>query len=229
MQPYVDQYRPSFSPPTSFSPEKPINVNIRQKKMAESQNSSGSSSDKDSLMSNDRNIATAMPKCDNKATEMDIPSIDDDDDDDADGSEHLPPSEEENGSSNGNTKTTEHEVMKPSHNEQCSNVESRQQPKTIRNIMMALKEGKVRDATSPMRGSRVKSGGVSTQKINPETLSNSKLPKPTFIAPSLKANLESPNVALAKATPDSSKRIPGSHHLKHQVPYHLKLSKYQLL
>nr|KYP68676.1 Serine/threonine-protein kinase Nek5 [Cajanus cajan] len=205
LQPYVDQYRPSFSPPTTCSPEKPISaVNDPRKNMAESQNSNSSSSDKDSLMSNEKNIATAVPKCDNKATETDQISIDDDG------------SDEENGSSNAiaNTKTAEQEVMKPSHNEHHSNVESKQ-PKTIRNIMMALKEGKVREATSPMRGNRIKPGGVPTQKISTETLS--KLPKPNFIAPSVKPNLDSPTVALARATPDSAKRMQGSHHSKHQL------------
>lgn len=220
LQPYVDQYRPSFAPPTAFSPEKPISaVNDPKKNMAESHNSSGSSSDKDSLMSNERNIATAVPKCDSKATETVLASIDDD------SPEHLLASEEENGSSNANAQTAEQEAMKPYHNEQCSNVEFKQ-PKTIRNIMMALKEGKVREATSPMRGNRVKAGAVSTQKTNTETIS--KLPKPTFIAPGLKPNLESPAVALAKATPDSAKQIQGSHHSKHQVHYILKLYKYQL-
>ncbi|KAJ1440748.1 Protein kinase domain [Sesbania bispinosa] len=209
LQPYVDQYRPSFSPPTACSPQKPISaVNDPRKNMAESQNSNSSSSDKDSLMPSERNIATSVPRCDNKATETDLASFDDD------GSEHPLPSEEENGSSNAHAKTAEHEVMKPFHNEQCSNIESKQ-PKTIRNIMMALKEGKVREATSPMRGNRIKAGGVSTQKINTETLS--KLPKPTIIAPGLKPNLESPTVSHAKATPDSGKRIQGSHHSKHQL------------
>ena len=87
--------------------------------------------------------------------------------------------------------------------------------------MMALKEGKVREATSPMRGNRIKPSGLSTQKISTETLS--KLPKPTFIAPSMKPNLESP-AALARASPDPAKRMMGSHYPKHQVHYHLKLS-----
>lgn len=211
MQPYVDQYRPSFSPPTYCSPEKPISaVHDPRKNMAESQNSNSSSSDRDSLMSNERNTATAVPKCDNIATETDVTSIDDD------GPEHLQPSEEENGSSIANAKTAEQEMMKPSHNEQCSNVESKQ-PKTIRNIMMALKERKGRETTSPMRGNRIKAGGIPTQKINTDTLS--KLPKPIFGSPGLKPNLESPTVALAKATPDPAKRIQGLHPSKHQVQY----------
>ncbi|XP_027346850.1 serine/threonine-protein kinase Nek5 isoform X2 [Abrus precatorius] len=203
LQPYVDQYRPSFSPPIA-SPEKPISAaNDPRKNMAESQNSNSSSSDRDNLMPNEKNIATAVAKCENKTTETDITSIDDD------------VSDEESRSSNANAKTAEQEVMKPSHSEHYSNVESKQ-PKTIRNIMMALKEGKVRETTSPMRGNRIKAGGASSHKINTETLS--KLPKPNFLAPSLKPNLESPpTVAPAKATPDSAKRIHGSHHFKHQL------------
>ncbi|XP_058729678.1 serine/threonine-protein kinase Nek5-like [Vicia villosa] len=192
LQPYVDQYRPSFAPLTAFSPEKPISsVNDTKKHMAESQNSTSSSSDKDSLMSIERNIATTMattPTSDSKATEIDVALINDD--------------------------GSEQEAIKSSHNEQCSNVESKQ-PKTIRNIMMALKEGRGRDATSPMRGSRVKAVGVSAQKVNTEVLS--KLPKPTIISPGLKANLESPGVPLVKATPDSAKRIQGSYHSKLQL------------
>ncbi|KAK7263449.1 hypothetical protein RJT34_31039 [Clitoria ternatea] len=204
LQPYVDQYRPSFSPPTACSPEKPISaVNSSRKCMAESQNSNSSSSDKDSLMSNEKRIATPVSKCDNKLTETDLTSFDDDG------------LEEENGSSNANTKTAEPEVMKPSHNEQYSNVEPKQ-PKTIRNIMMALKDGKGRETASPMRGNRIKASAVSTQKMNTETVS--KLPKPNFIAPSLKPNSESPpTVTLAKATLDSAKRTPGSHHSKFQL------------
>ncbi|KAI5388661.1 serine/threonine-protein kinase Nek5 [Lathyrus oleraceus] len=192
LQPYVDQYRPSFAPQTAFSPEKPLSsVNDTKKHMAESQNSTGSSSDKDSLMSIERNIATETTttlKSDSKATEIDVALINDD--------------------------GSEQEAIKSSHNEQCSNVESKQ-PKTIRNIMMALKEGRGRDATSPMRGSRVKAVGVSTQKVNTEVLS--KLPKPTFISPGLKPNLESPAVPLVKATLDSAKRIQGSYHSKLQL------------
>ncbi|OIW08468.1 hypothetical protein TanjilG_03144 [Lupinus angustifolius] len=213
LQPYVVQYRPSFNPPPiSRSPEKPISSAHRPRKnKAESQNSNSSSSDKDSLMLNERNIGTSVPKCDNKGTDTDATLIDDD------GSEHRLPCEEESSASNtnANTKSVEQKVMKPSHNGQCSNIGTKQ-PKTIRNIMMALKEEKVRETTSPMRGTRVKAGGLPTQKINTETLS--KLPKPIFDSPCSKPNLESPSAALAKATPDSAKRIPGSHPSKHQLP-----------
>ncbi|KAE9616774.1 hypothetical protein Lal_00034767 [Lupinus albus] len=213
LQPYVVQYRPSFNPPPiSRSFEKQISyVHRPRKNKAESQNSNSSSSDKDSMMLNERNIATAVPKCGNKGTDTDATSIDDD------GSEHLLPREEESSANNTNadTKEAEQKVMKPSHNGQCSNIDAKQ-PKTIRNIMMALKEENVRETTSPMRGSRVKAGGLPTQKINTEMLS--KLPKPIFGSPGSKPNLESPTAALAKATPDSAKRIPSSHPSKHQLP-----------
>lgn len=211
MHPYVDQYRSSFCPPTACSPEKPISaVRDPRKNMVENRNSSSSSSDKDSLMSNERNIAKAVPKCDNQTTETDLASMDDD------GSAHLP-SEEGNSSSNVNAKTDQQEVMKPSHNEHHSNVASKQ-PKTIENIMVALKDGKVRETSSPMRGTRIKATGVSIPKINTETLS--KLPKPNFGAHGLKPNLETPTTATAKANPDSAKRFHGSHPSKHQVHCH---------
>ncbi|MED6120186.1 hypothetical protein PIB30_018585 [Stylosanthes scabra] len=209
LQPYVDQYRPAFSSPTSCSPGKPISsVIYSRKNMAESQSSTSSSSDKDSLMSHERHVATSVPGH-NKATETDMASIDDD------SSENLLASEEENGSSNVNAKATEQEVTKPSYNELCSNIESKQ-PKTIRNIMMALKEGKLREANSPMRGNRIKPVGVSTPKANIET--SSKLPKPNFTAPGLKPNVESPAVAHPKGSPDSAKRIQGSNPSRLQSP-----------
>ena len=148
-----------------------------------------------------------MPKCDNKATETDLASIDDED-------EHPLPSEEESSSSTGNAKTDRQEVMKPSYNEQRSIVEYKQ-PKTIKNIMMALKEGKARENGSPMRGSHIRASGALTQKANTETLS--KLPKFNAVTPSFKHNSESPTVAPAKTSPDPTKRMQGLHALKNQV------------
>ena len=198
MQPYVDQYRPSFCPPTTCSPKRPIAVvHGPQKNRPESRNSSSSSSDKDSLMSNERNIAKAGPQCGDKTTETDRASMDDD------GSKHLLPSEEGNGSSNGNAKTDEQDVVKPSLSEHHSNVVSKQQ-KTFKNTMMALKDRKVRESGSPMRGNRI----------------IPKIPKPNFGAPCLKPNLEAPTIAPTKATPDSAKLMQGPHPSKHQVHYH---------
>ncbi|KAK7324840.1 hypothetical protein VNO77_28715 [Canavalia gladiata] len=209
--PYVDQYRSSLCTPTACSPEKSISaVHDPRKNMPESQNSCSSSSDKDSSMSNEKNTAKAVQKCNNKITDIDPASIEDD------GSEHLLPGEEHD-SSKVNSKEGEEQVMKQSNNEHHSNAVSKQ-PKTIKNIMTALKEGKVRETSSPMRGNRIKGGGagVSIPKINTETLS--KLPKPNFGAHGLKPNLEAPTIAPSKATPDSSKRMQGSHTSKHQLP-----------
>lgn len=177
--------------------------------MAESQNSNSSSSDKDSLLSSDKNIPALVPNCDNKGTETDLASIDDED-----GYEQLQPSEEEHSPSVCTVKTDEQDMMRPSHYEQRSNVEARQ-PKTIKNIMIALKEGKVRES-SPMRSNRLKAVGVSTQRTNPEALS--KIPKLSIVAPALKSNTDiSPVAAPSKVALDSAKRIQGSHPLKHQV------------
>ncbi|KAF7805746.1 Serine/threonine-protein kinase Nek5 [Senna tora] len=210
LQPYVEQYRPSFSPPTACSPEKPISAaHDPRRNMAESQNSCSSSSDKDSSMSNERSISTVVLKCDHKTTETDLASMDDEDD-----SEHNLLSEEENRLSTGNAKKEGQEIMKPSHNEHRLVVESKQ-PKTIKNIMMALKEGKARENGSPMRGNRIKAGGVSTQKANTETLP--KLPKYNAPTPGFKPNSESPTVVPAKTSPDPTKRMLGLHPLKNQV------------
>ncbi|KAJ0084499.1 hypothetical protein Patl1_30321 [Pistacia atlantica] len=209
LQHYVDQYRPSFSPPATSSSEKPITTARESRKnMAESQNSNSSSSDKDSLLSSDRNTATIVSNSESKATDTDLISIDDDDD-----SEQPPPSEEEHGSDVCIVKMDERRVMKPSLGEQGSNVESKQ-PKTIRSIMMALKEGKARENGSPMRGNRIKAVGVPTQRSNTEA--SPKVLKPSAVAPGLKSNADTPVVAQAKLVVDSAKRMPGSNPLKHQ-------------
>lgn len=210
LQSYVEQYRPSFSPPTSCSPEKPFPVtHDPRRNMAESQNSSSSSSDKDSSMSNDKIISTMVLKCNVKTTETDVAYIDDED-----GSEHILPSGEDNSSSTSNAKADCQEVMKPSSNERQSIVEPKQ-PRTIKNIMMALKEGKARENGSPMRGNRIKTVSASTQKTNTDTLP--KLPKPSAVAFGIKPNLESPTLTSAKTPPDPPKRMPRSNPLKNQA------------
>lgn len=86
--------------------------------------------------------------------------------------------------------------------------------------MMALKDEKVRETSSPLRSNRIKAGGVSTQKINTETETPSKLPKPNFGVSALKPNLDVAIDAPSKATPDSAKQMQGRHTSKHQVHYH---------
>ncbi|KAL2590136.1 hypothetical protein AAZX31_13G295000 [Glycine max] len=208
--PYVDQYRSSFCTPTAGSPEKPISaVHHALKNKPGSQNRSSSSTEKDSLMSNEKNNAKALHKCDCKITEIDLTSIEDD------SSEQLLPGEEGNGSSKVNAKTNEKELTKQSNNEQHSNVVSKQ-PKAIKTVVTALKDGKLKETSSPIRSNRIKVGGVLTHKINTETVSN--LPKPNFGAYDLKPNLEVPTTAPSKTTPDSAKRMQGSNTSKHQLP-----------
>jgi NIMA (never in mitosis gene a)-related kinase len=180
--------------------------------MAESQNSTSSSSDKDSLLSSEKNIPEMVSNCNSKGTDTDLASIDDED-----VSEKLLLSEEEHGPNMCTVKMDELEVIKPAHHEQLSNIESRQ-PKTIKHIMMALKEGKVRENSSPMRGNRTKTGGALTQRTNTEALP--KVPKPSAVAPGFKSNADTP----AKASFDFAKRIQGSHSLKHQVQLRFILS-----
>ncbi|KAL5575938.1 hypothetical protein UlMin_017637 [Ulmus minor] len=207
LQPYVDQYRPSFSPPTSFSPEKPISTAHSRRSMAESQNSNSSSSDKDSLLSSEKNIMA--PNYGSKGTETDLASIDDED-----GTEQLLRNEDDHSPSDCVVKMDEKDKRKSSPCEQRSNFESRQ-PKTIKNIMMALKEGKIRES-SPMRGNRIKTAGVSTQRTNAETLS--RIPKLSTIPPGFKSTPDTPPAAPSKTTSDSAKQVHGSHPVKHQLP-----------
>ncbi|XP_044504447.1 serine/threonine-protein kinase Nek5-like isoform X1 [Mangifera indica] len=210
LQCYVDQCHPSFSPAATSSPEKPISTARESRKnVAESQNSNSSSSDKDSLLSSGRNTVTMVSNSESKGTDTDLISIDDD------GSEQPPPSEEEQGSDVCIVKMEDRRVMKPSLGEQGSNVESKQ-PKTIKSIMMALKEGKARENGSPMRGNRVKAVGVPTQRSNTEA--STKLLKPSAVAPCLKSNTDTPAGAQAKLGFDSAKWLPGSNPLKHQFP-----------
>uniref|UniRef100_A0A5B6ZT79 non-specific serine/threonine protein kinase n=1 Tax=Davidia involucrata TaxID=16924 RepID=A0A5B6ZT79_DAVIN len=210
LQPYVDQYRTSFNLPAASSPEKPLSTTRgTQKNMAESQSSNSSCSDKDSLISSEKNIPAMVFHCENKGTDTDLASIDDEV-----GCEQLVLSDE-HGTEICTVKMDEHEVMKPLHDEQRSNLEA-QQPKMIKNIMRALKEGKNRENSSPMRGNHTKAGGALVQRTNTEALP--RVPKPSPVTPAFKANAETPPVAPAKASSDSVKRIQGSHPLKHQLP-----------
>ncbi|KAK1589186.1 hypothetical protein Q3G72_031305 [Acer saccharum] len=211
LQHYVDQYRSSFGAPAACSLEKPISTaRDARRNMAESQNSNSSTSDKDSLLSADRNISATVSSSDTKATETDLISIDDED-----CSEQPPSSEEEHGPDVCIVKMDERGVMRPSHGAQGSNVESRQ-PKTIKSIMIALKEGKARENGSPMRGNRIKAVGVSTQRHNVEA--SPKVLKPSAVVPGLKSNADTVAVAPTKLAFDSAKRIQGSNPLKHQLP-----------
>lgn len=95
--------------------------------------------------------------------------------------------------------------------EQRDNTETKQ-PKTIKNIMVALKEGKNRENSSPMRGNR------------PKLEASPKVPKLGSVALGLKSNAESSPNTSSKAGADSAKRGQGMQSLKHQVRlFYIKL------
>lgn len=191
LQSYVEQYRPSFNPPTATNPEKPLSAgHLTPRSMAESQNSSSSCSDKDTFVFSEKNTSPVAVNYDYKSTETDMTSFDDE------------------------VGFDEQETVKPSHDEQRSDVELKQ-PKTLRNIFMALKEGKIRENSSPLRGSRTRTG-MSTQRTNTEI--SAKVPKPGNLPPVSKPNVDTASALPVKPSFDSSKRIQASNSLKHQLP-----------
>ncbi|GFZ20254.1 serine/threonine-protein kinase NEK5 [Actinidia rufa] len=209
LQPYVDQFRPSFNlPPYS---DKPIRRTCdARKNLAESQSSNSSCSDKDSLASSEKHIMATTFNCETKGTDTDLCSIDDEV-----GREQLP-GDEQNGNDTCNLQMDEEELTEHLHAEQRFNFQSKQ-PKTIKNIMMALKEGKGRENSSPMRGNRLKVGAAGIPRNNFEM--TPKVPKPSPRTPGFKANVETPPSGQEKTSFDSAKRVQGLHPSKHQLPF----------
>lgn len=207
LQPYVEQYRPAISA-SSITPEKPLNSREGRRSMAESQNSN-SSSEKDNFYVSEKNIRSVVPSNGNKVTETDSVFVDEED-----MLDHVQqPAENENVQSVSATKTDGHGILKPSHSEQRQDIIQPRHPKTIRNIMMVLKEEKARENGSPMRANRGRTSGVPTQKNNIET--PSKIPKLGDIAHSSKTNASTP-IPLSKLASDFA-RTPGSIPPKHHV------------
>ncbi|GKV34985.1 hypothetical protein SLEP1_g43311 [Rubroshorea leprosula] len=207
LQPYVDQYHPSFHPPATCPPKKPISTACDgRRSMAESQSSNSSNGDKESLLSSDNNTSAMVSNCNGKATDTDSVSIDDED-----GTEQPLPIEEESRLNVCAVKVGEQRIEKASQAEQGSNVQPKQ-PKIIKSIMMALKEGKVRENGSPMRGNHANTGGGLPQRNNTEA--SPMVIKPMAVAPALKSNADAP----AKLPLDLAKRVRGSNQLKHQLP-----------
>ncbi|KAH6837174.1 serine/threonine-protein kinase NEK5 [Perilla frutescens var. hirtella] len=206
LQPYVDQYCPSFKLVTTISPEKPPSTARQSRKnMAESQSSNSSCSDRDSLVSSEKNIVNRG----HKAPDTETASVDEDVDcrplSQREGSqvmESLP----------ANAK--ERDVGKPLHEEQRNNDEIKQ-PKTIKNIMIALKEGKNRENSSPMRSNHARASSAGNQRTVIEA--SPRVTKPSVVNYGPKGNAESPSAASAKTNADSSKRVHGTPSLKHQL------------
>ncbi|XP_074294965.1 serine/threonine-protein kinase Nek5-like isoform X1 [Silene latifolia] len=198
LQPYVNIFRPSNSP----SPEKPLfRARETRKPMVESQNSSSSCSDKDSV-STDKNIPVLVYS-ESKATETDIFSDDEFDYED-------PPQNNEQPCADEYVTDVHEQVMKPFSDEPKPNTEVKQ-PKTIKGILMTLKEGKTRENSSPMRNN----GARVTQRSNVEA--SPKVPKPTIVPPTVKPSANFQAIVPPKTSPDSVKRAYGSPSLKHQL------------
>lgn len=154
-------------------------------------------------MSSEKNIHVMGLNCDNKGSDANLAFADDEIEC---GQAHHG---DERGTDTCSEKTEDQEAGNLLQNEKRSNLESKQ-PRTIRNIMMALKEGKGRENSSPMRGSRAKASSTGTQKaveVSP------KVPKPSSVSPSSRTNVE----GSAKAGFDSVKRAQLMPSLKHQV------------
>ncbi|XP_022869351.1 serine/threonine-protein kinase Nek5 isoform X1 [Olea europaea var. sylvestris] len=212
LQPYIDQYRPSYNPSAANSPQKPLSIGRdNRKNMGESQSSNSSCSDRDSLMSTERNVQEIIFNSNNKAVNTDLASMDDDDMI----SRQLHPSEDQQQTDMipGNTK--EREVMKPQHEERRSGTESKQ-PKAIKNIMMALKEEKARESSSPLRRNHPKVSGAGNQRLSTEA--SPKVTGPSAYNSGLKATAETPPNLSVKDNSDSTKRTKVTHSLKHQLP-----------
>lgn len=210
LQPYVDQYRPQFSSPSANAPEKPLtSPSDGRKRMGESQSSNSSCSDRDSLLSNERNVQVMGFNFDNRTSDVDLVSIDDEP------SFGQLQQHDERGTEMCNDVMEDGEAIKPFPDEKRRDTELRQ-PRTIKNIMMALKEGKARENSSPMRANRPKAGGIYTQRSNTEA--SPKVPRLSPVTPVSKTNTETQSPASAKTSSDPVKRPHAIHSLKHQLP-----------
>ncbi|KAL6563689.1 hypothetical protein OROGR_002648 [Orobanche gracilis] len=181
LQPYIDQYRPPYTP------EKPLfTARENRKSMTESHSSNSSCSDKDSLiiMSNEMNLADM----DHKTTTC----VD-------------------------NNGVKEHDVGQLLHEDPGCNINNKlkqQQPKTIKNIMIASKVGKNRENSSPLRSHHAKASAAgSNQGLIVEEPAG--VTKPGTVTCGHKGNVETP---FSRANSDSTKRIQGPQFLKHQLP-----------
>ncbi|KAH7685534.1 Non-specific serine/threonine protein kinase protein [Dioscorea alata] len=222
LQPYVNQYRQPFDTSSVIRPpQKPISTSYSgPKSMSESQNSSSSSCDKDSLQSSEKNILGLVSNGDQKGIETDTTSTDDGVVSDSYCIQLQLVVQQQSDSvtkprlSNAEKRS---DASKPSHIDAHTKTEPKQ-PKTVKNILMSLKEqGKVRESSSPIRGTRVKAGGASNHKTHAEP--SPKLPKPTSASSSSsKSNPDESSAVPAKTNGDSAKRPQPSASLKHLIP-----------
>ncbi|CAN4120162.1 unnamed protein product [Withania somnifera] len=210
LQPYVDQYQSSFSPPPSSSPDKPLPVGHDSKKnMEESQSSTSSCSDKDSLKSGEKNLQEMACNDDHKGSNTDDAFVDHEDFE-----EHYS-SEEHHGADAYPEDAEDSDSRNILHVEKNYEMEAKQ-PKTIKNIILALKEGKTREHSSPMRSAKAKVSGTGESKANIEA--SPKVLKLSSPTPTSRSNAQTPPPPTAKAGFDSTEQNKGMHTLKNQLP-----------
>ncbi|CAM8952890.1 unnamed protein product [Rhodiola kirilowii] len=192
LQPFIDQCRPSFSPPAGCPPERALTgYRVQRKSIAESQNSNSSCSDKDSLQSRGKNTSGMVCNSEVNATETDCASFQREVKRD-----HHMSAKAKNGAADGEEKE-KHEV---SRGFQVS-TECDMETKSLNFFKMALKEGKLREFGSPLSGNRVEAAAS--------------YPKPSPVASGVKSNIESCCAAPVKPSFDSIKRKQDL--LKHQT------------
>lgn len=159
--------------------------------MAESQSSSSSCSDRDSLASTEKNILNRG----HNAPDMETASVDEDAE-----CRPLPKTDGPHVMDSLPVNAKEHDSNEMKH------------PKTIKNIMVALKEGKNRENSSPLRSHHAKPSSASNQRMIIEA-SPRVTKQPNLVIYGPKGNAEAP----AKTNSESNKRAPGMPSLKHQV------------
>lgn len=168
--------------------------------MAESQSSNSSCSDRDSLVSSEKIMRPMVCSCDKKTSDIDLASVDEEV-----GSQPRTENDEHT-SDTCTVRLDVQQLKKPFKDEHRSNIEVKQ-PKTIKNIMTALKEGKVRENSSPMRNRN--------QRTKIDDLP--RVAKLASVTPSSKVIANAPPSAPAKTSSDSMKQMQGVNPLKHQV------------
>ncbi|KAH6793672.1 serine/threonine-protein kinase NEK5 [Perilla frutescens var. hirtella] len=196
LQPYVDQYRPSCISATSTSSAKPIstaNDNYRRN-IAESESSSSSCSDRDSVMLSEMQEHGKIITTDADSAYAGNPVY---------GQLQLRDGLNKTDLLPANTKEVE---VRKSLQSGERNIVSKQ-PRVIKNIIMALKEGKSRDNISPLRDYHVTSSCVE---------SSLKVTKSGRVDSGFKANAETPPATSGKGYSNSTRRIQGANSSKRQ-------------
>ncbi|URE29303.1 hypothetical protein MUK42_24340 [Musa troglodytarum] len=204
-----------------------------QKNMSESQSSSVSSSDKDSLRSGDHNISGPTADCQQKTTGVDSALTDV-----LAPNAYTPPEDAVHGNKVSKAAIERKSSSKFMHVDQQPKLESKQS-KTVNNILMVLKEeGKVRES-SPMRATRVRVASGSNHMTTAEPTPKLSKPgsrikrasnhnsgidpsrgtsKPISACSTSKSSAEGQPDEPPKTNSDSEKHVQASHRFKQLSP-----------